>query len=98
MVDGHSVSIVLEKCTSISVEKCTTEISRSIMEKAFIVLFIKVIIFVSEGAGTATGEAKIIAIRILPCIKSHLITVIYLTCFFTIYKGVRYTKDDYYGR
>ena len=68
------------------------------MEKAFIALFIKVIIFASEGAGTATGEAKIITICILSCIKSHLITVIYLTCFFTIYKGVRYTKDDYYGR
>jgi len=68
------------------------------MEKAFIALFIKVIIFASEGAGTATGETKIIAIRILPCIKSHLIIVTCLTCFFTKYQGVRYTKDDYYGR
>ena len=68
------------------------------MENTFIVFFIKVIIFASEGAGTATGEAKIITICVLPYIKNHLITVTYLTCFFTIYKGVRYTKDDYYGR
>jgi len=68
------------------------------MENTFIVFFIKVIIFASERAGTATGEAKLIAIRVLPCIKSYLIAVAYLTCFFTIYKGVRHTKDDYYGR
>jgi hypothetical protein len=68
------------------------------MEKAFIVLFITVIILASERAGTAIGEAKIITSRVLPYIKSHFITLAYITYSFTKYQGVRCIKDDYYGR
>ena len=68
------------------------------MEKAFIVFFITVIILASERAGTAIGEAKIITNRVQPYIESHIISLAYITCSFTTFQGVRYTKDDYYGR
>lgn len=68
------------------------------MKKAFIADFVEEIIFASEGAGTATGEAKIISSPMLLGNVLNLSTKSLLPCSFTTYKGVIKLKDDYYER
>jgi hypothetical protein len=93
------LSIAVEKCTVISVEKCTTENNGGNMEMLYFVFILLKIILASEGAGTATGEAKIIFGKFVPTYHNFAFSILPYCNSFTYCKGgLKIQGDDYNER
>lgn len=83
---------------NIPVEKCTTGIRSSIFESYLFVFFSLISIFASEGAGTATGEAKILFNSFNDGTEIYLFVSDQHLDSFTTGQGVKYKKDENHGR